>query len=179
MKRIFLFVAFAVSATLLYAQKPCGSDISPKPDSLTGISFGRSGCHFVAPGLDTFLSDFQDPKNLIEWVYQKGYTESRTGYYIDGRYEYSAAFMVEASSTSRVSAWNDSTRSTGIIELSGQRFYQYLPDEIKPDKTGLYNAGYGDADPAYCGGLRRVKIPTETLYSGSGRDKVVRQSNPQ
>lgn len=66
----------------------------------------------------------------------------------------------------------------GIVTIGGNEFYRYLPESIKPDKNKTYNAGYGDAAPAYCGCLRRVKIeadivPTKKIvYLYSGKAKI-------
>ena len=160
-KIIFLLLL----AQAISAQTPCGFDIAPKPDSLIGISIGRSGCHFVAPGLDTFLLDFQDPARLIEWIHQDGYSDCGTGTYKDGVYIEESSWKCQMSITYKVGAWQDITRSSGIIDINGQTFYQYLPDGIYPDKNGTYNAGYGDAAPAYCGCLRRVKIVEDVVPS--------------
>jgi len=166
-KTIFLFTTLFASISI--AQNPCGFDIAPKPDSLTGIRLGGSGCRFVAPGIDTAIAVFQDPARLIEWIHQDGYTDCATGTYKDGVYIEESTWKCQMSSTWKVIAWQDSTRSHGMIDINGQRFYQYLPDGIYPDKNGTYNAGYGDAAPAYCGCLRRVMITSETLYAGSGK----------
>jgi len=174
MKHIIFLLLFAHAIS---AQNPCGFDIAPEPDTTIGVSFGGRKCRFVAPGIDNGIAVFQDPARLIEWIHQDGYTDCATGTYKDGVYIEESTWKCPISSTWKVIAWQDSTRSTGMIDINGQRFYQYLPDEIKPDKNGTYNAGYGDAAPAYCGCLRRVKIVAdvvpskkiEYLYSGKAK----------
>jgi len=165
-KTIFLILS-TFCASILSAQKPCGNDIAPNPDSSIGISLGSRGCFFNAPGVDTILPELQDPTRLIEWVHQDGYAECSTGYYQDGRYFNESTWMCPHSQTSRIGLYE--VANPGIVAIGGNEFYRYLPEEIKPDKNKTYNAGYGDAAPAYCGCLRRVKVVTETLYAGSGK----------
>lgn len=163
-KTIFLILS-TLCALISSAQKPCGNDIAPNPDSAIGISIGSRGCGFNAPGVDTILPEFQDPTRLIEWIHQDGYAECGTGYYRDGGYVEESTWMCPHSQTSRIGLYE--VANPGIVTIGGNEFYRYLPEEIKPDKNKTYNAGYGDAAPAYCGCLRRVKVVTETLYAGS------------
>jgi len=163
-KTIFLILS-TLCALTSSAQKPCGNDIAPNPDTVVAINLGRTGCWFNAPQVDTFLPELQDPTRLIDWVHQDGYTECSTGYYQDGMYFNESTWNCPTSQTSRIGLYE--VANPGIVTIGGNEFYRYLPEEIKPDKNKTYNAGYGDAAPAYCGCLRRVKVVTETLYSGS------------
>jgi len=165
-KTIFLTLS-TLCALTSSAQKPCGNDIAPNPDTVVAINLGRTGCWFNAPEVDTFLPEIQDPTRLIEWVHQDGHSDCGTGYYRDGWYVEESTWKCQTSQTSRIGLYE--VANPGIVTIGGNEFYRYLPEEIKPDKNKTYNAGYGDAAPAYCGCLRRVKVVTETLYAGSGK----------
>jgi len=163
MRNIFLALIFW--PLLSIAQNPCGNDIAPYPDSLVGISLGDRKCRFNAPELDTLLPELQDPERLIEWIHQDGYSDCGTGFYRNGQYVEERRWKCPCSNTSKIG--NYGSANPGIVAIGGNEFYRYLPESIKPDKNKTYNAGYGDAAPAYCGCLRRVKVETEILYSGS------------
>lgn len=164
-KTIFLLLS-TLYTSLSIAQKPCGNDIAPYPDSLVGISLGDRKCRFNAPEVDTLLQELQDPTRLIEWIHQDGYSDCGTGFYRNGQYIEERRWKCQCSNTSKIG--NYESAKPGIVTIGGNEFYRYLPESIKPDKNKAYNAGYGDAAPAYCGCLRRVKVETETIYSGSG-----------
>lgn len=173
MRNIFLILIFAPA--FLFAQNPCGNDIAPRPDTSIGISFGSRGCGFKAPGVDTILTELQDPARLIEWIHQDGYMECGYGYKIYGEYVAEWTSMCKVSHTSRIGLYE--VANPGIISIGGNDFYRYLAESIKPDKSKTYNAGHGDAAPAYCGCLRRVTIEQdivpskkiEYLYTGKAK----------
>lgn len=173
MRNIFLILIFAPILSL--AQKPCGNDIAPNPDSLVGINLGGRMCRFNAPRVDTLLPEFQDPTRLIEWIHQKGYGDCGTGFFIDGQYVEERRWKCLVSNTSKIGHYEVS--NPGLVTISGADFYRYLPESINPDKNQTYDASYGDSAPAHCGCLRRIKIeadivPTkkiEYLYSGKAK----------
>lgn len=165
MKQILFLLLFA---QVISAQTDCGSDIAPKESG--GVYLFGHPCRFKAPGIDTCLTNIKDPKNKIEWVHQNGYSyyeivDNNTGHVESSGYN-------PMSSTSAVGAFQETTRAPGEIILNWQRFYQYVPAGIKPDKNGTWDAGYGDAAPAFCGCLRRVEVKTETLYAGNAKALV-------
>jgi len=163
---VIIIIAAMLCTSISIAQKPCGNDIAPYPDSLIGISLGDRKCRFNAPELDTLLPELQDLDRFIEWIHQDGYSDCGTGFFRNGQYVEERRWNCPCSITSKIG--NYGSANPGIVAIGGNEFYRYLPESIKPDKNKTYNAGYGDAAPAYCGCLRRVKVETEILYSGSG-----------